>query len=78
MEQSVILLVGDAFVRQAILEKDVKIVSVRKFITNYISTFTLIAICNPSCLNGGECTSPNTCLCRDTYTGAICDSSELP
>ena len=75
MEQTVILLVGDVFVRQAILERDVKIVSVRSFITNCISTFILTAICNPSCQNGGECTSPNSCLCRDTYTGAICDSS---
>jgi hypothetical protein len=23
-----------------------------------------VAVCNPSCLNGGNCTAPNTCACK--------------
>lgn len=26
------------------------------------------AVCNPSCLNGGNCTAPNTCFCKSTST----------
>ena len=24
----------------------------------------LTAVCNPACLNGGNCTAPNTCVCE--------------
>ncbi|XP_048244011.1 uncharacterized protein LOC124122676 isoform X1 [Haliotis rufescens] len=31
-----------------------------------------IAICYPGCSNGGTCTSPGRCSCRNGYTGATC------
>ncbi|XP_063420684.1 epidermal growth factor-like protein 7 [Mytilus trossulus] len=35
-----------------------------------------VAICNPDCLNGGTCTAPNVCSCRDGYLGQICGGGE--
>ena len=34
-----------------------------------ITLFLLIAVCDPSCQNGGSCLSPNTCTCLPGYTG---------
>ncbi|XP_071804456.1 uncharacterized protein [Asterias amurensis] len=31
-------------------------------------------VCNPSCLNGGTCTAPNTCQCQTGYTDTTCTS----
>ena len=30
------------------------------------------AICEPECLNGGDCVSPDVCSCAAGYTGDIC------
>jgi len=32
-----------------------------------------VPICDPSCLNGGECVAPNKCLCRGGYEGSSCE-----
>ena len=34
------------------------------------------ALCEPSCLNGGQCLSPNTCLCPSRWTGDQCEKGE--
>ena len=39
-----------------------KTLIVLKDFSNTIVEFT--AICNPACLNGGNCTGPNTCICE--------------
>lgn len=31
------------------------------------------AICNQTCLNGGECVSPAKCSCRKGYIGPSCE-----
>ncbi|XP_046546908.1 protocadherin Fat 3-like [Haliotis rubra] len=31
-----------------------------------------IALCYPPCANGGTCSSPGRCSCKDGYTGATC------
>jgi hypothetical protein len=35
-----------------------------------------LAVCSPSCSNGGTCSNPNTCTCPSTYTGSICQTRE--
>ena len=35
------------------------------------------AVCNPTCQNGGTCSSPNTCSCRSGWTGYICSQRKL-
>ena len=30
------------------------------------------AVCSPSCMNGGTCSSPNTCTCTDGWIGESC------
>lgn len=32
-------------------------------------------VCRPYCFNGGTCSSPNRCDCRDGYTGALCQET---
>lgn len=32
-----------------------------------------VPVCDPHCLNGGECVSPNTCECRGGYEGESCE-----
>ena len=47
-------------------ETDVKMVSSRVFAPSRypcILHYTLLAICDPVCENGGTCTAPNTCDC---------------
>lgn len=34
---------------------------------------TIEAVCKQMCLNGGVCTSPDTCTCRMGYIGASCE-----
>ena len=34
---------------------------------------SVLAICNPGCLNGGECVAPNVCACRRGYVGPSCE-----
>lgn len=31
-----------------------------------------IAICNPSCRNGGVCSAPGHCSCRSGWDGSTC------
>lgn len=35
-----------------------------------------VAKCEPACRNGGVCTEPNKCLCKNGYSGAQCEKSE--
>jgi hypothetical protein len=35
--------------------------------------FLIAAICNQTCLNGGECLSPGNCTCRKGYIGPSCE-----
>lgn len=30
-------------------------------------------VCDPPCLNGGECIAPNECDCRGGYEGPSCE-----
>ena len=32
-----------------------------------------VAVCEQTCVNGGECVSPGTCRCRVGYVGASCE-----
>lgn len=32
-----------------------------------------VPICDPPCLNGGECVAPNTCECRSGFEGLSCE-----
>lgn len=32
-----------------------------------------LAVCEQSCLNGGECIEPNVCKCRTGYEGPSCE-----
>lgn len=32
-----------------------------------------VPVCDPHCLNGGECVSPNKCECRGGYEGDSCE-----
>ena len=32
-----------------------------------------LAICEPACLNGGQCDSPNQCTCTAEYKGSLCE-----
>ena len=44
---------------------------------NFISSNVLyIAICVPSCSNGGTCTSPGVCRCTSGWSGSRCDDRE--
>ena len=40
-------------------------------------TLTRAAVCNPSCQNGGTCTTPNTCNCPPTWDGSYCQIRKL-
>jgi hypothetical protein len=38
-------------------------------------TYCEIPICNPSCINSGNCTNPNVCTCNTVlWTGSICQT----
>ncbi len=37
----------------------------------------LSAVCNPGCINGGECTSPGVCTCNSNWTDATCSTRML-
>jgi len=37
-----------------------------------INLLMSIAVCSPTCSNGGTCGSPNTCTCPSTYSGTTC------
>ena len=60
-----------------ILESIVKLVSFKDcFVPStcpYILHYTLLAICDPVCQNGGTCTAPDTCECLNGYTGEHCE-----
>ena len=58
-----------------ILEANVKMVCSRGVATSRypcILHYTLLAICDPACENGGTCTAPNTCDCPEGYAGNQC------
>ena len=60
-----------------ILENNVKLVSLTFLETinmcPYILCYTLLAICDPVCENGGTCTLPNICECLNGYSGERCE-----
>lgn len=33
----------------------------------------VVAVCDQTCVNGGECLSPGSCRCRVGYVGASCE-----
>ena len=39
---------------------------------NYNLLIIITAVCDPPCLNGGICTSPNTCQCSSGWSGNAC------
>lgn len=40
---------------------------------SYCQFHMIEAVCKQMCLNGGVCTSPDTCTCRMGYIGASCE-----
>jgi len=38
----------------------------------------LTAICDPLCLNGGQCTAPGVCQCRSGWSGHHCQQGSIP
>lgn len=40
-------------------------------------SFLIVAICTPTCSNGGTCSSPGVCTCPSTWTGTRCTTREL-
>ena len=44
-----------------------------KPVTSCIAT----AVCDPPCLNGGQCDGPNQCTCTAEYTGSQCEEGKL-
>ena len=42
----------------------------------YRYTIIIIAVCSPSCVNGGSCIRPNTCSCRAGWTGSACQTGK--
>ena len=46
------------------------------FFSNYKPSFQFPAICDPDCMNGGECTSPNVCFCPEGFNGDYCQQKE--
>ena len=63
-----------ARVRIDILEGNVKLVCFRDYFAPSICLhYTLLALCDPVCENGGTCTTPDTCTCFDGYSGEQCE-----
>ena len=67
-----------ASVQMDILESNVKLVCFRDSLHHQhkytcILHYTVLAICDPVCENGGTCTAPNTCECVDGYSGEQCE-----
>ena len=57
-----------------ILEDNVKLVCFRDcFAPSICLHYTLLAICDPVCENGGTCTAPDICKCFDGYSGEQCE-----
>ena len=46
------------------------------FVLIIMITCIIIAVCDPSCENGGVCASPNTCQCRPGWTGNVCQTGK--
>ena len=36
--------------------------------------YTLLAMCDPFCKNGGTCAAPDTCECLRGYSGDLCEN----
>ena len=36
----------------------------------------LLALCEQECMNGGNCTSPNTCICTTHWEGHNCTTGQ--
>ena len=43
---------------------------------NKIYFFSITAVCNPNCENGGVCVEPNNCRCKVGYTGNLCENGK--
>ena len=44
-----------------------------KFYRNVVWWAVVVAICSPQCMNGGQCVSPNFCLCLPGTHGTACE-----
>ncbi|XP_053374018.1 collagen alpha-1(XII) chain-like [Mercenaria mercenaria] len=44
------------------------------YLPNFEAMYKRFAICSPSCLNGGTCTSPGTCKCDVYHSGGRCQT----
>ena len=38
--------------------------------------YSVIAICDPVCENGGTCVYPHNCTCLEGWTGARCEQGK--
>ena len=39
--------------------------------------YVVLAVCSPSCANGGTCTNPNVCSCVSGWSGATCGTCKF-
>lgn len=68
----------------AVASQSGKEIGVNKVYTHlYLDVYTCtktkyftIAVCHPSCQNGGQCVRPNQCDCTDEWEGHICDEGK--
>lgn len=48
-----------------------------QFLLDCSLVFLTLAMCYNKCLNGGNCTKPNTCSCRKGTSGKYCQFSKF-
>lgn len=51
------------------------VVSIQRVVSWFVASlsFSLAAVCENGCLNGGRCVAPNRCVCTYGFTGAQCE-----
>lgn len=51
------------------------VVSIYRVVSWFVDSpsFSLPAVCENGCLNGGRCVAPNRCVCTYGFTGAQCE-----
>ena len=45
-------------------------------VSQQFSTKLIIAVCTPSCANGGTCVTPGHCLCTSSWSGQYCQEGK--